>query len=310
MKLKATKNISLILLLTITCLILPGSGLCAKRAMVDQLGRQIIVPAHPLRIVALAPSITEVVFALGQEKKLKGATQFSNYPPEAARLPKVGSYVHLDLERIVALRPDLCLAIKDGNPKHIVDRLATLNIPVYAVDPRGLNSVMETIHEIGELIGAGKKAAELVSDMQRRINLVDSRISTTVHRPRVFFQIGIAPIVSIGTDTFIHELIVRSGGINLTAGKTPYPRFSKEQVLGLSPEVFIITSMARGGAFEKIKSGWSKWKEMPAVKNDRIYLVNSDILDRPTPRIVDGLEMLVKVIHPELFKPDLVEDKR
>ncbi len=81
-------------------------------------------------------------------------------------------------------------------------------------------------------------------------------------------------------------------------------------MLGLSPEVFIITSMARGGAFDKIKAGWSKWKDMPAVKNDRIYLVNSDILDRPTPRMVDGLEMLVRIIHPELFKPDLVEDKR
>ncbi len=310
MKLNTTINIYLILLLTLTCLILPGTGRCAIRAMVDQLGRNVAVPDNPLSIVALAPSIVEIIYALESQDRLKGATQFSNFPPAAARLPKVGSYVHLDLERIIFLKPDLCIAIKDGNPKHIVDRLESLNIPVYTVDPRGLDSVMKTIMDIGILLGAEKRANELVLNMKNRIEHVDALVSKTTHRPGVFFQIGLSPIVSVGTDTFIHELIERAGGENLSKGPTPYPRFSKEQVLGLAPEVFIITSMAREGMFDGIKAQWSRWTTMPAVKNDRICLVDSDLLDRPTPRIVDGLEVLLKHIHPEIFKPELLEEHR
>jgi iron complex transport system substrate-binding protein len=310
MKFRTTINKSSILLLTIACLILPGTGLCAKRAMVDQLGRHVAVPDNPMRIVALAPNIVEIVYALGRQDRLKGATQFSNFPPAAAGLPKVGSYVHLDLERIIFLKPDLCIAIKDGNPKHIVDRLESLNIPVYAVDPRGLDSVMKTIIEIGILLGTEKKADELVVNMKTRIEHVDALVSKTTHRPGVFFQIGLSPIVSVGTDTFINELIERAGGRNLSKGPTTYPRFSKEQVLSLAPEVFIITSMSREGMFDSIKAKWSIWTTMPAVKNDRICLVDSDLLDRPTPRMVDGLEVLLKHIHPELFKPDLLEEHR
>ena len=126
-----------ILISAITLLLASGLPLTAKTAE-DQLGREIRVPDDPKRVVALAPSITEIIFALGQQDRLKGTTQFSNYPAEAAKLPKVGSYVRLDLERIVALNPDLCIAIKDGNPKAIIDRLQSLNIPVFAVNPRDL----------------------------------------------------------------------------------------------------------------------------------------------------------------------------
>jgi iron complex transport system substrate-binding protein len=129
-----------------------------------------------------------------------------------------------------------------------------------------------------------------------------SLILASTYRPRVFFQIGISPIISIGTETFIHEIIVLAGGKNLAAGDVPYPHYSQEQVLGLSPEIFIITSMAREAAFEQIKAQWSRWPNVPAVKNGRIHLVDSNLFDRPTPRLVDALEMLVRLIHPELFK--------
>jgi iron complex transport system substrate-binding protein len=121
-------------------------------------------------------------------------------------------------------------------------------------------------------------------------------------KPRVFFQIGITPIVSVGTDTFIHELIVTAGGINLAEGKTNYPRFSREQVLGLNPEVFIISSMARGVAFDKVRKEWHMWPHLSAVRNNRIYLVDSDLFNRPTPRLVDSLETLAELIHPEIFE--------
>ncbi len=268
----------------------------------DQLGRNVHVPDDPQRVVAFAPNITEIIFALGQEHRLKGVTRYSDFPPEAKQLSKVGSYVHLNLERIVNLKPDLCIAIKDGNPRAVVHRLESLNIPVYAVDPRNLDTIMDTIIEIGKLLGADKEADAIVQDMRSRIQRVKSLVDTVKHRPKVFCQIGISPIVSVGTHTLIHELIVLAGGINLAEGPITYPRFSREQVLALSPEVFIITSMERAAVFEQVKNDWKRWPNLPAVRNQRIFLEDSNLFDRPTPRLVDGLELLIKLIHPELFE--------
>jgi iron complex transport system substrate-binding protein len=277
------------------------------RCVTDQLGRSIALPDNPQRVVSLAPSITEIIYELGQEHRLAGVTRFSDFPPEAAKLPKVGSFVHLDLERIVALKPDLCLSTKDGNPRTVVERLESLQVPVYVVDPRDLDSVMKTVMEIGALLNAGKKAKSLVQNMRSRIQRVESLVAKASNRPRVFYQVGIFPIVSAGSDTFIHELILLAGGKNLAQGSTSYPRFSREQVLALSPEVFIISSMARGEVFERVKKEWSCWTAIPAVRNQRIFLVDSSLFDRPTPRLLDGLELLVRLIHPELFEPELFE---
>jgi iron complex transport system substrate-binding protein len=293
------KKIAIFIVLGLTVFCVPTVHSSAKTVK-DQLGRHIAVPAKSRRIVSLAPSITEIVFALEQEHRLVGATRFSDYPPEAARLPKVGSYVRLDIERIVALNPDLCIATKDGNPKAIVDRLASLNIPVYVVDPHSLDTILETILEIGSILNADVKAKSLTTNMRARIERVKARVAQVSYRPRVFFQIGISPIVSSGTGTFIHELIEIAGGKNLAEGPLAYPRFSREQVLTLKPEVFIITSMARQAVFEQVKAQWRRWPNIPAVRDDRIYLVDSDLFDRPSPRLVSGLELLTRLIHPDL----------
>ncbi len=271
------------------------------RIVTDQLGRQVTVTDKPRRVVSLAPNITEIIYALGQENLLKGVTLYSDFPLAAVKLPKVGSYVQLNLEKIVALKPDLCIAIKDGNPRVVARRLESLKIPVYAVDPRNLETVMQTVLEIGNLLNANQRADFLVQRMRSRVLKVKSLVSKAAYRPRVFFQIGISPIVSVGTDTFMHELIVLAGGKNLAQGPVAYPRFSREQVLVLSPEIFIITSMARASVFEQVKAEWSRWPNMPAIRDHRIFLEDSNYFDRPTPRLVDGLELLVKLIHPELF---------
>jgi len=268
----------------------------------DLLERPMTIPNDPRRVVSLAPNITEIVFALGQAHRLVGATTYSDYPAAADKLPKVGSYVHLDLERIISLAPDLCLAIKDGNPIASVSRLESLGIPVYAVDPRDLESVMDSMSRIGGLLQAEEQAQTLVKDMRRRLQAVESLVAKTHHRPGLFFQIGVSPIVSVGTNTFIHELIVRAGARNLSAGNISYPRFSKEQVLGMSPDIIIVTSMARAAVFEKLKQDWYQWTALPAVKNDRIYFKDSNLFDRPSPRLVDALEILVRLIHPEMFE--------
>jgi iron complex transport system substrate-binding protein len=228
-------------------------------------------------------------------------TTYSDFHPEAEKLPKVGSYVQLNLEKIVALKPDLCIAIKDGNPIAVARRLESLKIPVYAVNPRNLETVMQTVREIGGLFNVEEKSDKLVQSMNLRIQKVKSMVAKTTYRPRVFFQIGVSPIVSVGTHTFSHELIVLAGGKNLAEGPIAYPRYSVEQVLALSPDVIIITSMARAAVFKQVKAEWSRWPNMPAVRNHCIFIEDSNLFDRPTPRLVDGLELMIRLIHPELF---------
>jgi iron complex transport system substrate-binding protein len=274
----------------------------AAKTVNDQLGRKLVVPDDPKRIVSLAPSVTEIIFALQQEKRLKGVTQFSNYPAEASQLPRVGSYIRLDLEKIVALNPDLCIAIKEGNPKESVYRLQSMKIPVYVVDPRDLETVIQTIEEIGDLLNSSKQAELLAMTMRNRLQRLKKIAAQSEKRPRVFMQIGISPIVAIGSKTFVHDLILKAGGINVAAGSTAYPRFSREEVLALAPEIIIITSMARQADFEKVKKDWSRWSNLPAARNQRIFLVDSDVFNRPSPRLMDGLELLVKLIHSQSFK--------
>ena len=299
MKLKKTNIILSCFVLLV--LLVPLNNISAMEIK-DQLNRKIHLPKQIKKIVSLAPSITEIIYALGVEDLLVGVTQYSDYPAAASSLPKVGSYVHLDLERIIALKPDLCIATRDGNPLTTIERLEIMKIPVYAVDPRNLETIIQTILELGHLLKAEKKADFLAANMLSRILKIKNIISCTQHRTRLFFQIGISPIVSAGSPTFINELIELAGGENLARGPAAYPRFSKEKVISLAPEVIIITSMARSTVFEKVKAEWNRWPDLPAVKQQRIYLEDSNLFDRPTPRLVDGLELLAKLLHPELFE--------
>lgn len=290
----------LCLLLALPCMATGQAKRMPTATVTDQLGRTVTLAADPARIVALAPSITEIVYALGCQARLVGVTRYSDHPPQARELPRVGSYVQLNLEKIAALQPDLCIAVKDGNPIAVIRRMESLNIPVYAVDPRDFKAIAETVTEIGHLLNAEEAARAINAEMAARITRVQTRVAAVTVRPKVFFQIGVSPIVAPGTDTFIHELIGLAGGINATAGPVPYPRISREQILTLAPEVVIITSMARHETFEKVKKDWQRWTEVPAVRRGRIYLVNSNLFDRASPSLVDGLEQLVELIHPKL----------
>jgi iron complex transport system substrate-binding protein len=279
----------------------PATGISGIMQVTDQLGREIVIPDNPKRIISFAPNITEIIFALGQEHRLKGVTTYSDYPDKAVNYPKVGSYVHLDLEKIVALKPDLCIAIKDGNPRSVIMRLEKLDIPVYAVDPRNLEAIIETVLDIGSLLKADDRANALAHQMRTRVRNIKQRVERAKNKPKVFFQIGVSPIVSVGTNTFIHELIIMAGGQNLAQGKSAYPRFSKEQILSMLPDVFIISSMTNTVSIDHLKSQWNKYPQIPAIKNNRLHHVDSNVFDRPTPRLVDALELLAKLIHPELF---------
>lgn len=281
----------------VLCLTGPALGL----ELHDQAGRLVQVPVKVQRIVALAPSITEIIYALGQGKKLVGVTQYSDYPEAAKGLPKIGSYVRLDLERIVALKPDICFGIREGNPKHQVEKIEALGIPVYIIDPRNAEGIMEAIKGMGSALGASGPAETLTQEMARRIARVSRLANTASAKPRVFFQVDAAPIITAGTNTFTHELITLAGGLNLGAGPVPYPRLSWEQALALNPEIVVITSMAGGHSPESLKAQWRQWPQLPAVQQNRLHVVDAGLFDRPTPRFVEGLEALARIIHPELY---------
>lgn len=277
-----------------------GMVFAAGRTLMDQAGRTVVVPMSPDRVISLAPNITQIIYDLGCEDRLRGVTTYSDYPEAAKAIPRVGDYVRLDLEKIVSLKPDLCIAIKDGNPKETVMRLESLGIPVYAVNPRSIDTVMSSVLAIGMLLNASDRAENLVAGMKTRIRRVEKMAATASTKPRVFFQIGVSPIVSVGSDTFIHELIEKSGGVNLAGNQTSYPRFSFEEIVVLAPDIIIMTTMEQESACDDVKARWRQWPGVPAVAANRIFIVDSDIFDRPTPRLIDALEILARMIHPEL----------
>ena len=298
---KMKKLFIIILHFIMAAVVMVSPASADSRFVTDLLGRKLEVPQNPQRVVALAPSITEIVYALGQQRRLKGVTRFSDYPEAAKQLPRVGSYVHLDIERIPALKPDLCIGVKDGNPLSVVTRLQAMGIPFYAVHPVDLETVMQSIETIGDLLGASQAAVQTTAAMRKRIDRVKTIVTAADSKPRVFVQIGVSPIVSVGSRTFIHQLITLAGGTNIAAGSTPYPRFSREQVISLAPDVMVISSMARATVFDRVKAEWMQWAAIPAVRNQAVFIAPTNIFDRPTPRLVEGLEQMARYIHPRLF---------
>lgn len=265
----------------------------------DSLGREVILDKAPQRIVTLAPSLTEIVYFLGLGDRVVGVTEFSSYPPEARNKPKVGSYVNLNAERIIDLLPDLVIATADGNRPGVVELLEKAGIPVYVVNPRNTREVIETIAKIGRVCGIADKASSLVAGLSARVDRIAAK-TAGLDKPLVFLQVNPKPIMTVNGKTFSSDLIRLAGGRNMADGEPiSYPRISIEEVIRREPEIIFVSSMERGGEFEKVRQQWLHLKVIPAAKSDRVYLVDSDLIDRPSPRIIEGLEVLARLIHPE-----------
>ncbi len=272
-------------------------GLCAE--FVDALGRRITLEGQPQRIVSLAPSITETLYYLGLGDRVVGVTQFSYYPPEAAHKPKVGSYVDVNVEKILTLSPDLVIGTMDGNEADKVYLLEEAGIPVFIINPRNVREAIETVATVGHVCGISEKGAALSSQLSKRVNDIIGKIRGR-KKPLVFLQINLKPIMTVNRNTYIHNLIELAGGENIAKDEPiTYPRISLEEVIRRKAEVIIIIFMERDGQFEEAKSEWQRWTTIPAVRNGRVHLVNPDIIDQPSPRVVEGLETLARLFHPE-----------
>jgi len=268
----------------------------------DEVGREVIVLFPPKKIVSLAPNITEILFSLGLDQEIVGVSTHCNFPEKAKRKIRVGSYISLDFEKIVSLKPDLIIATGAGNTRDMVERLERLGFPTYVIFPKNVADVIRSIGHLGQLVGREKEGMEIIQEMKKRRERV-VELTRGLPRPRVFLQIGEAPIVTVGKNSFADDLIRLAGGANVAGNeKKMYPRFGMEEILKRSPEVILISSMNPRGNYQKVLQEWSRWKTIPAVKNGRIHLIDSDLMDRPSPRIIEGLEEIARILHPQQFK--------
>jgi iron complex transport system substrate-binding protein len=268
----------------------------------DEVGREVIVLFPPKKIVSLAPNITEILFSLGLDREIVGVSIHCNFPEKVQSKVRVGSYISLDFEKIVSLKPDLIIATGAGNTRDMVERLERLGFPTYVIFPRNVEDVIRSVGHLGQLVGREKEGVEIIQEMKRRRERV-VELTLGLPRPRVFLQIGEAPVVTVGKNSFADDLIRLAGGDNVAGNeKEMYPRFGMEEILKRSPEVILISSMNPRWNYQKAFQEWSRWKTIPAVKNGRIHLIDSDLIDRPSPRIIEGLEEMARFLHPERFK--------
>lgn len=264
----------------------------SPRTIVDELGRTITVPEHAERIVSLAPSITETLFALGVGDRVAGVTSYCDYPPEAKLKDKVGDTLKPNIERIVGIKADLVIVSTSSQLEQYIQNLEGLGIPVYISNPRNLEQVLQSITSMGRLAGAEDRARELVSDMRARIDRVASSLASA-QRPRVLFLLGTEPLITVGGGTFMDDLITRAGGRSIsTEAGGEYPQYSMETAVAKQPEVIFVQ-------FDE-KQLPDRLKQTPAGRNNRVYHLDDDLVSRPGPRIVDGLEQMAIKIHPEV----------
>lgn len=277
-----------------------GSATTETREVTDEAGRRVRVPVRPERIVTLAPNLTEIVYAVGAGNRLVGNTTYCDYPAEAKQVAKVGDTLQPNIERIIALRPQLVLVSTASQLEAFTKQLNEQGIAVYVTDPRSLDDVFRSIKSIGELMGETERSEKLVADLRARAAAIEEAVK--ISKPvRVFYQVSATPLYTIGREAFLTDLIRRAGGQSVTADVPgAFPRYSDEAALATQPEAIIIpvdSTMEQSNARPA-----ASLQKSPAVVSNRIFAINGDLLSRPGPRLVEGLEQMARVLHPEVFE--------
>ena len=269
----------------------------------DDLDREVTITKEPERIISLAPSNTEILFALGLGEKVIGITDVCNYPSQTEKKEKIGVYNDPNLEKIIELEPDLILA-SHGNPVKIINQLEELNYTAVYLDPKNIEGIISSITMVGNITGNNKEAAGLTEEMKKRMEAVLSGTSSLPEdsRPRVLYVVWYKPLWTAGSGTFIDELIQKTGGVNIAGELSGWPQMSLETVIEKNPQVIIVGSSEDQPKLIEAVKDESALFETDAFKDNRIYTINTDIVSRTGPRIVDALEEMAKIIHPEVFE--------
>jgi iron complex transport system substrate-binding protein len=271
------------------------SGQTPPRYVFDDLGRLVAINGTPQRIVSLAPSNTEILFALGLGDRVVGVTDYCDYPPEALNKTKVGGYANPDIEKIVALNPDLILA-GYGNPIEVVYTLAGLNLTVYGIKTTDLDDLINDIRRVGEITDKAIEAQNLTSEMASEIQAVTNQTEALNQTPKVFYIIWNDPLWTAGSGTFIDELIEKAGGVNICQNISGYAQISLEEVVARNPEIIITSQWVYDWALNSTELASTN-----ASQTGRIFPCDDNLVQRPGPRLVKGLEWFAHFIHPEIF---------
>jgi len=298
--LKLKRGYALVVVAALAVSLLAG---CQPRVYTDDAGRQVDIDRAPERIVSFGPSITEILFALGLDDRVVGVTDFCDYPEAAKAKPKVGNSFSPSIEKVVELEPDLVLTVEH---EQFNSELDGLGIEFVVLDPEDLRSIMDTVRLAGQVTGKAREADRLADDMEAVISGVTGRVEGAA-RPAVFFMVdGTDPAMpwTAGGQSFIHDVITIAGGRNIAAGiADDYTQLSIEEIVNADPDVIVIQTMTGGvpTVAVEVLEQHPIWGQLSAVKNGSIYLINGDLVSRPGPRIVQGLEEMAKILHPDLF---------
>jgi cobalamin transport system substrate-binding protein len=268
--------------------------------LTDFQNRSVTVPARPERLVSIGPSITAFLFALGAGPRVVGVDDFSDEPAEAATREHVGG-IKVNFEKVVALKPDLVLSVKfsDGT----IEKLQAASLNVVVVDPQTVGDVAATARLIGQAVGADGEA--LAASIKEKVNAVKTRTATATTRPRVYHEIDAsdpAKIFTVGPGSYINDLIDIAGGANVAArAASAYPQLSAEEILRSDPEVIVLAADAYSSKPGDV-AGRQGWSIISAVKNNRIFTIDPNLINRPGPRVGEAAEAYAKLVHPELFR--------
>lgn len=270
-----------------------------QREVTDDLGRKVWLPTKIERVISLAPNLTESVFAIGGGEKLVGVTSFCNYPEQAKKLPHVGDTMKPNLETIVALEPQLVLISTDSQLQSFVRQLEANNISAFVTEAKDVDGVLRNLRRLGELLGTPDQAEKLVSDLQTRIAAVETKVKN--EKPvKTFVQIAREPLYTIGSASFLTDLLRRAGGASVTAEiETAYPNVSRETAFAAAPEAIILSVDESMGSQNAAPD--DVFKNSPAVKNNKVFKIDGDLLTRPSPRTADLVEQIARVLHPHVF---------
>ena len=279
---------------------LPGYPL----TITDDLGREVEIEKLPQRIISLAPSNTEILFALGLEDSIVGVTQYCSYPEAAKSKPRVAGYSTPDIEKVIYIQPDLVLTAPI-HEKTVLPALENAGLTVIAMSAISLDNVLEDITLVGHITGKSKTATQLVDGLRARIEAVTAKTEslTPEEQRKVLYVCWYDPITTMGSETFIDDLIQKAGGVNIFAEEFEKSRVvSLEEIIGRNPQVIVVSGMgvAATRTYNSIKTE-PRLSGVDAIAEGHIYEIDGNLIERPGPRIVDGLELVAKFIYPEIF---------
>lgn len=267
----------------------------AAVSVTDDAGRRVVLPAPAQRIVSLAPHVTELLYAAGAGAKLVGAVEYSDFPPAAQALPRVGSSSAVDIEAVAALKPDLVIAWQSSTRAAQYGQLDRLGIPVFVSEPRSLDDIPRTLELLGRLAGTSQVAEAAALDFRTRRDRLAARYAS---RPSVgvFYQIWDRPPMTVNGEHLISAVMALCGGRNVFADLAILaPTVTEEAVLAAAPEVIVASGMA--DSRPQWLDAWRRWRSLPAVARDNLYFIPPERLQRNTPRVLDGAAQMCEQLE-------------